>query len=143
MKVAVRLDWAFAATSHHCAEYPLRWFPYFTHKKKAAFAAWRRTVNEDQIFGKIQQAVGKVKQGVGETLGNEKLANQGVVDQVKGAAKETWGNAKDASKESQQSHQKVATDKAHERRNKISQSVENAKEKANEKIDELKKRHSA
>jgi uncharacterized protein YjbJ (UPF0337 family) len=100
-------------------------------------------VNEDQIFGKIQQAVGKVKQGVGETLGNEKLANQGVVDQLKGAAKETWGNAKDASKEAQQSHLKVATDKAHERRNKISQSVQNAKEKANEKIDELKERHSA
>ena len=74
-------------------------------------------MNEDQIFGKIQQAVGKVKQGVGETLGNEKLANQGVVDQAKGAAKETWGNAKDASKEVQQSHQKVATDTAHERWN--------------------------
>ena len=100
-------------------------------------------MNEDQIFGKIQQAVGKVKQGVGETLGNEKLANQGFVDQVKGAAKETWGNAKDASKEVQQSHQKVSTDKAHERRNKVSQSVQNAKEKANEKIDELKERHSA
>jgi len=100
-------------------------------------------VNEDQIFGKIQQAVGKVKQGAGETLGNEKLANQGVVDQVKGAAKETWGNAKDASKEAQQSHHKVATGKAHDRRNKISQSVQNAKEKANEKIDELKERHSA
>jgi uncharacterized protein YjbJ (UPF0337 family) len=143
MKAVVRLDWAFAATLHHCTKYPLRWFPYFTQKKKAAFAAWRRTVNEDQIFGKIQQAVGKVKQGVGETLGNEKLANQGVVDQVKGAAKETWGNAKDASKESQQSHQKVATDRAHKRRNKISQSVQNAKEKATEKIDELKERHSA
>ena len=100
-------------------------------------------MNDDQIFGKIQQAVGKVKQGVGETLGNEKLANQGVVDQVKGAAKETWGNAKDASKEAQQSHHKVATGKAHDRRNKISQSVQNAKEKANEKIDELKERHSA
>jgi uncharacterized protein YjbJ (UPF0337 family) len=144
MKVAVRLEWTFAATLHSSAKYPLRWFPYFTHKKKAAFAAtWRRTVNEDQVFGKIQQAVGRVKQGVGETLGNEKLANQGVVDQVKGAAKETWGNAKDAAKEVKQSHQKVATDKAYERRNKISQSVQNAKEKANEKIDELKVKHSA
>jgi uncharacterized protein YjbJ (UPF0337 family) len=142
MKVAARLEWAFAATLHYYAKYPLRWFPYFT-KKSRICGDRRRTVNEDQIFGKIQQAVGKVKQGVGETLGSEKLANQGVVDQVKGAAKETWGNAKDASKEVQQSHQKVATDKAHERRNKISQSVQNAKEKANEKIDQLKERHSA
>jgi|HubBroStandDraft_4_1064222.scaffolds.fasta_scaffold15862_6 hypothetical protein len=33
MKVAVRLEWAFAATLHYCAKYPLRCFPYFTHKR--------------------------------------------------------------------------------------------------------------
>jgi uncharacterized protein YjbJ (UPF0337 family) len=71
-------------------------------------------VNKDQVFGKVDQAVGKVKQSVGEALGNKKLANQGVVDQVKGATKETWGNAKDAAQEVQQSHQNAATDKAHE-----------------------------
>jgi uncharacterized protein YjbJ (UPF0337 family) len=144
-KGAVRLEWGFAAeTLHHCAKYPLRWFPYFTHKKKAAFAATRRTtVNKNQVSGRVEQAVGKVKQSVGEALGNEKLANQGVVDQTKGAAKETWGNVKDAAKEVQQSHQKAAIDKAQERRNKISQSVQNAKEKANEKIGEFKERHSA
>jgi hypothetical protein len=43
----------------------------------------------------------------------------------------------------QQSHKNAATDKAHERRNKISQSVQNAKEKATEKIDKFKERHSA
>ena len=48
-------------------------------------------MNKDQVFGKVEQAVGKVKQRVGETVGNQKLANQGVVDQAKGAAKETWG----------------------------------------------------
>ena len=42
------------------------------------------------MSGKAERALGKVKQSVGEALGNEKLANQGVVDQVKGAAKETW-----------------------------------------------------
>ena len=36
---------------------------------------------------------------MGETLGNQKLANQGVADQVKGAAKETWGNVKDAARD--------------------------------------------
>jgi uncharacterized protein YjbJ (UPF0337 family) len=116
----------------------------FHAQKNAAFAATRRrTVNKDQVSGKVEQAVGKVKQRVGETVGNEKLANQGFVDQAKGAAKETWGNAKNAAKEVQQSHKNAATDKAHERRNKISQSVQNAKEKATEKIDEFKKRHSA
>ena len=100
-------------------------------------------MNKDQVSGKAEQALGRVKQSVGETLGNEKLANQGVVDQAIGAAKETWGNAKDAAKEVRQSRQNVATDKAHERRNKISQSVQDAKDKASDKIDEFKERHSA
>jgi len=50
-------------------------------------------VNKDQVSGKVEQAVGKLKQSFGETVGHEKLANQGVVDQAKGAAKETWGDA--------------------------------------------------
>jgi uncharacterized protein YjbJ (UPF0337 family) len=145
VKVAVRLEWALAAeTLHHCAKYPLKFEFIFHAQKKAEYAPTRRrTVNKDQVFGKVEQAVGKVKQSVGETLGNEKLANQGVVDQGKGAAKETWGNAKDAAKEVRQSHQNAAKDKAHERRNKTSQFVKNAKDKASEKIDEFKERHSA
>jgi uncharacterized protein YjbJ (UPF0337 family) len=72
-----------------------------------------------------------------------KLANQGVADQAKGAAKETWGNAKDAVKEVQQSRKDTATGKAHETRGKISQSVQDAKEKINEKIEELKEGYSS
>jgi hypothetical protein len=37
-------------------------------------------------------------------LGNQKVANQGIVDQAKGAAKETWGNAKDAANQVRESH---------------------------------------
>jgi hypothetical protein len=46
-------------------------------------------------------------------------------------------------KEVRQSRQNVATDKVHQGRNRVSQSVKNAKDKANEKIDQLKERHSA
>ena len=53
-------------------------------------------MNTDQVSGKFDQVKGKVKQGVGEALGNQKLANEGVVDQVKGSAKEVYGNVKDA-----------------------------------------------
>ena len=42
-----------------------------------------------------------------------------------------------------QSHKDAATDKAHEKRDKIGQSVQNAKQKVNEKIDKFKERHSA
>ena len=48
-------------------------------------------MNKDQVTGKVEQAAGRVKQSVGETLGNQKLANQGVADQVKGAAKGNLG----------------------------------------------------
>ena len=91
----------------------------------------------------IEQALGKVEQNVGETVGIERLANQGVADQAKGAVTETWGSAKDAAQEVQQSHKNAVTDKTHETRDKISQSVQNAKAKANEKIVEFKKGHSA
>jgi uncharacterized protein YjbJ (UPF0337 family) len=116
---------------------------YHAQNESRIAATGEYKVNKDQVSGKAEQALGKVKQSVGETLGNEKLANQGVVDQAKGAAKETWGKAKDAAKEVRQSHQNAANDKAHERRNKLSQSVKNAKDKASEKIEEFKERHSA
>jgi hypothetical protein len=37
-------------------------------------------MNKDQVTGKIDQAVGKVKRNVGEAVGNDELANKGVVD---------------------------------------------------------------
>jgi uncharacterized protein YjbJ (UPF0337 family) len=96
------------------------------------------------LSGKVVQAVGRVKQTVGEILGSDKLANQGVVvDQARGPAKETWGNAKDTAKAVRQSHTDTATDESHETRDKISQSVQNAKKKVNEKIDAFKVRHSS
>jgi len=99
-------------------------------------------MNKDEISGKVDQVVGKVKQGVGEAIGNQKVANQGVIDQAKGAAKETWGNAKDAANQVRESQRETAEEKADNVRHKISQSVEDAKKKAKTKIDEFKDRHS-
>jgi uncharacterized protein YjbJ (UPF0337 family) len=100
-------------------------------------------MNKDQAAGKVEQAVGKVKQSVGETVGNDNLANKGVVDQVKGAGKETWGDAKDAANKIKKSHEEVASETADERRGKISQSVEDAKNKVKNKIEDFKERHTA
>ena len=50
-------------------------------------------MNKDQVPGKVEQAIGNVMQSVGEVW-NEKLANQGVADQAKGATKETSTLAK-------------------------------------------------
>jgi uncharacterized protein YjbJ (UPF0337 family) len=109
-----------------------------------AFAAQRsKTVNNEQVSGRVEQVVGTVKQKVRETLGNERLTNQGVVDRARSAARETWGNANNVAPEGQQSHKTASLHKTDERRNKTSQSVQKAKDKAKEKIGEFKERHSA
>lgn len=43
-------------------------------------------MNKDKVKGKVEQAVGKVERSIGETVGNQDLANRGVVDQAIGAA---------------------------------------------------------
>jgi uncharacterized protein YjbJ (UPF0337 family) len=100
-------------------------------------------MNKDQVAGKIDQAVGKVEQSLGESVGSTKLANKGVVNQAKGAVQETWGDAKDAAKQIQESHEQAASEKAAQRRGTISKSVDDTKEKAKVKIEEFKERHSA
>jgi uncharacterized protein YjbJ (UPF0337 family) len=79
-------------------------------------------MNKDEISGKMAQVAGKLKQGVGEALGNQKVANQGIVDQAKGAAKETWANARDAADQVRESHKEAAEEKADNVRHRISQS---------------------
>jgi uncharacterized protein YjbJ (UPF0337 family) len=100
-------------------------------------------MNKDQAEGKVDQAVGKIKQGVGEAVGNQKLANQGLVDQAKGAAKETWGTTKDAAKQITDSQKDANRDKANEIRNKVSESIDDIKDKSKEKIDDIKQRRYA
>jgi len=53
-------------------------------------------MNKSHVTGGIDEAVGKVKESLGNATGNEKLANEGAAQQVKGAAKQTWGNVKDS-----------------------------------------------
>jgi uncharacterized protein YjbJ (UPF0337 family) len=100
-------------------------------------------MNKDQVAGKIAQAVGKVEQSVGERVGSQDLANKGVVNQAKGAAKETWGDAKEAAKQIHESHKKAASEKAAHNRAKMRQSVDDAKDKAKGSIEEFTRRHSA
>ena len=41
-------------------------------------------MNKEEVSGKFDQVAGKVKQKVGETVGNQKLANSGAAEQIKG-----------------------------------------------------------
>ena len=79
-----------------------------------------------------------MKQKVGEAVGNQGMANQGVADQVKGAAKETWGNVKDDAHQTadRQRHEKERD--ANDARDRFSNTVQNMKDRVNERIDEHK-----
>jgi uncharacterized protein YjbJ (UPF0337 family) len=109
-------------------------------------------MNTDKAEGKFDQVAGKVKQRVGEAIGNQKLANAGAAEQVKGAAKETWGHAKDAAnamnKDSQakaqvkaESLKARAEEKAHDVREKITSSAQNVRSAVNQKLDNIKHEH--
>ena len=88
-------------------------------------------MNRDIAEGKFDQMKGKVKQSVGEAVGNDKLANSGVVDQVKGAARETWGDTKDAAAARSQSS-------ARDVREKIVSTAQNVKSAVSPKRDKKK-----
>lgn len=55
-------------------------------------------MNDSKAQGKWDEVAGKVKQGVGEAVGNDSLANRGTAQQVKGHAEQAWGEVKDAAR---------------------------------------------
>ena len=99
-------------------------------------------MNKTNAAGVIDQAKGKVKQAVGETFNNQKLANEGAADQVKGHAKEAWGNVKDAAKDAGNRHAAEAQDTGHNVRNSMTSAAANAKESINRGLDHLKSKHA-
>jgi uncharacterized protein YjbJ (UPF0337 family) len=50
--------------------------------------------NDDEIKGKLNQAKGNIKQGVGKATGNERLHDEGVADEASGEVQEGYGTAK-------------------------------------------------
>ncbi len=109
-------------------------------------------MNQQTVEGKFDQVTGKIKQSVGEAVGNQKLANSGTADQIKGAAKESWGHAKDAAnaviddnrRDARTEGEDIRTHseaRANDIREKITTSVKNAKDSIVEKFDEIKHKH--
>jgi uncharacterized protein YjbJ (UPF0337 family) len=50
--------------------------------------------NDDEIKGKLNQAKGRIKQGVGDVTGNERLRDEGVADEAAGDVQEGVGKVK-------------------------------------------------
>jgi uncharacterized protein YjbJ (UPF0337 family) len=52
-------------------------------------------MNKDRVEGAAQNIKGKAKTAAGKALGDEKLKNEGRVDQVKGKVQNTVGGIED------------------------------------------------
>ena len=111
-------------------------------------------MNKETVEGKFDQAAGTVKQKVGEAFGNQKLANSGVADQIKGATTETWGKAKDVAGErrddaSVQAEARKddlkarAEEKADHLRDEVVNTAQNIKNSISEKIDSFRHKDNA
>lgn len=93
-------------------------------------------MNKENLEGKFDQIAGAVKQKTGEALHDESLANSGVADQVKGNAKEAYGNAKDVAEENR-------ADRADSARDRIVDAAQNVKDKINAKLDDVRDRRDS
>lgn len=102
-------------------------------------------MNESKASGEFDVAKGKVKQAVGETFGDESMANSGSTDQVKGHAKEAWGSVKDnASDVADGRHADNARANAentgHNIRESLTSAAENAKNAIERGVEHLKEK---
>jgi uncharacterized protein YjbJ (UPF0337 family) len=52
-------------------------------------------MNKDNIKGTVEEVKGKVKEGLGELTGDERLKREGQVDQIKGQAHKIAADIKD------------------------------------------------
>ncbi len=102
-------------------------------------------MDTDQIKGKLQNAFGKAEEAVGEAIGSQNLANAGAEDRLKGAAVETWGNAKDtvhSAGDTARVHTEAAEDRTavqgESLRDRIVDGAERLKNSVNAKLDNAK-----
>jgi len=56
-------------------------------------------VDPDRTEGSVKQAGGKLKEGAGKLLGDEKMKREGQADQGEGKLQNAWGSLKDEARE--------------------------------------------
>jgi len=86
------------------------------------------TTSNSTIKGKYDEVAGKVKQATGETFNDQTLANKGAAQQVKGHAEQAWGSVKEAAHDVKERKQPEADHNAHDVRESVTSTAQNAKE---------------
>ena len=112
------------------------------------------TGTESTLKGKFNEVAGKVKQSIGEATHNDKLANEGTAQQVKGNAEQAWGSVKSAANdtaadararanESRAIHENEEEHKAHDVRESIASTAQNVKNKIQDSVDDYRAKHNS
>lgn len=56
-------------------------------------------ISDDRVEGSLKQTGGKLKEGIGRLVGDEKIKHEGKADQAKGKLQNSWGGLKDSVRE--------------------------------------------
>ena len=56
-------------------------------------------MDENRVEGKGKDIKGRIKRQVGEWTGDEKLQDEGAMDQAEGKVQNAWGKVKDAARD--------------------------------------------
>lgn len=56
-------------------------------------------MNKDQVKGRADQTVGKIKEAAGKLVGNERLQGEGMAEQAKGKVQTVFGDSKEHAKD--------------------------------------------
>ncbi|HEY4548522.1 MAG TPA: CsbD family protein [Pedomonas sp.] len=56
-------------------------------------------IDKDRVEGSGKNLKGKLKEGLGDLTGDQKMKREGQAEQVAGKAQNSWGSAKDAARD--------------------------------------------
>lgn len=99
------------------------------------------TGTESKLKGKYDEVAGKIKQSAGEAMNDQSTANRGAAQQVKGQAEQAWGSVKQAAADQHKRNEARAEQHAHDVREKVTSTAQNAKERIQDSVDPSHNRH--
>ena len=98
------------------------------------------TTSESTLKGKVNEVAGKIKQGAGEALNNQKLADSGAAQQIKGHAQQAWGSVQEAAHDTEERNRPGFEKTAHDVREKLTSAAAHVKESIKHEADSYKNR---
>lgn len=102
------------------------------------------SLTESTIKGKFDELAGKAKQAFGEGTDNNKVANEGAAQEVKGHTEQAWGSVKegaqDTADEAKARHDAETTNAGHDARTSATTTAEHLKDRVQAGIDDLRNR---